>query len=331
MLNRSVLSARMHHAVRCSLIGGLLLTTYAGAQEFPTRAVRLVAPFPPGSVTDVVARPLSQKLAEIWKQPVVIDNRLGAGGIIGAAAVAAAPADGYTILMGSNGTNAINISLYPSLPYDAAHAFAAVTQIATSNLILVVPPSLGVSNVRELIALAKAKPDELTFGSGGSGTTPHLAAELFNTMAGLKIRHVPYKGTPQAMIDVLAGRVSIIFSNGASALPHMRTGKLLALAVTSPQRDSKLPEVPAIAEVGYADFAAEAWVGAFVPSATAPAIVEKISQQIRAVLAAEDVTRSLATQGLVVRTSTPAAFSAYVAAETVKWAKVVKASGAKPD
>lgn len=313
------------------IVGGFLLATNSFAQDFPTRPVRLVTPFPAASITDILARPIAQRLSELWKQPVVVDNRSGAGGIIGASAVASAPPDGYTLLIGSNGTNAINASLYSRLPYDAIKSFVPVTQISTSNLVLVVHPSVEANSVAELIALAKSKPGQLSFGSGGNGTTPHLAGELFNATAGVQLMHVPYKGSPQSVLDLVAGRIQLIFANSASVLPQVRAGKLRMLGVTSPQRDPVLPEVPTIAEAALPGFAVEVWTGIFAPAGTPAPIVDRLSQQIRGVLANEDLVREFGKVGLVVKTSTPQVFAAYVQDETAKWARVVKASGAKAD
>lgn len=313
------------------VVTGFVFASSSLAQDFPTRPVRLVAPFPAASITDILARPIAQRLSEVWKQPVVVDNRVGAGGIVGASAVASAPPDGYTLLVGSNGTNAINASLYARLPYDAVKSFVPVTQISTSHLVLVVHPSVEANSVSELIALAKSKPGQLSFGSGGSGTTPHLAGEFFNTMAGVQLLHVPYKGSPQSVLDLVAGRIQVIFANSASVLPQVRSGKLRVLGVTSPQRDPALPEVPTIAEAGLPGFAVEVWTGIFAPAGTPPQLVDKLSQQIRAVLANEDLIREFGKVGITVKSSTPQVFAAYVQEETVKWAKVVKASGAKAD
>ena len=313
------------------ILAGCSFVSSSWAQDFPTRPVRLVTPFPAASITDILARPIAQRLSEVWKQPVVVDNRVGAGGIVGASAVASAPPDGYTLLVGSNGTNAINASLYARLPYDAVKSFVPVTQISTSHLVLVVHPSVEANSVSELIALAKSKPGQLSFGSGGSGTTPHLAGELFNAMAGVQLLHVPYKGSPQSVLDLVAGRIQVIFANSASVLPQVRSGKLRVLGVTSPQRDPALPEVPTIAEAGLPGFAVEVWTGIFAPAGTPPQLVDKLSQQIRAVLANEDLIREFGKVGITVKSSTPQTFAAYVQEETVKWAKVVKASGAKAD
>ena len=311
--------------------GALLLGSTSFAQDFPTRPVRLVTPFPPASITDVLARPIALRLSELWKQPVVVDNRAGAGGIVGAVAVATAPPDGYTLLLGSNGTNAINASLYSKLPYDTVKSFVPLTQVSTSNLVLVAHPSVEARDIAQLIALAKARPGQLTFGSGGSGTTPHLAGELFNAMAGVQMVHVPYKGSPQSVLDLVAGRINVIFANGASVMPHVRAGKLRMLGVTSPQRDPTLPEVPTIAEAGLPGYTVEVWTGIFAPAGTPPQLAEKLSAQIRGVLANEDLVREFSKVGLFMKPSTPQAFAAYVQEETAKWAKVVKASGAKAD
>jgi tripartite-type tricarboxylate transporter receptor subunit TctC len=301
------------------------------AQDFPTRPVHLVVPFPAGSTTDQLARPLAQRLSDVWKQPVIVDNRAGAGGIIGAQLVANAPADGYTLLFGSNGINAINAAVHSHLPYDPLKSFEPVTQVSTSSLVLVVNPSVRAQTVSELIALAKSKPGQLTFGSGGNGTTPHLAGELFNTMAGVKLLHVPYKGSPQSVIDLVAGRLDVIFANTAGVLEHVRAGQLRVLGVTSRERDPMMPTVPTLSESGVPGFEVEVWTGIFAPAGTPPRIVDALNQQIRIVLAREDIVRQFAALGFTTETSAPRAFAGYVHDEVAKWAGVVKVSGAKVD
>ncbi|MGH8619238.1 MAG: Bug family tripartite tricarboxylate transporter substrate binding protein [Burkholderiales bacterium] len=313
------------------LAGTLALASVASAQGYPNRPLRIVAPFPPASVTDILARPLGQKLTEAWGQPVVIENRAGAGGAIGAEFVAKAPPDGYTLLMGTNGTNAINASLYPRLAYDPLKDFAPVTLVATSYLLLVVHPSLPVRSVRELIALAKARRGQLSFGSGGSGTTPHLAGELFNTMAGVSMVHVPYKGSPQSTADLLAGRIEMTFSNAAATLPFIRAGRLRVIGISSALRDPALPEVPTIAESGVPGFAAEPWFAVFAPAGTPRDVVQKLNTEIVRIVALPEVRQHYANLGLIASTGTPEQLAATVAAETAKWAKVIKAVGAKVD
>ena len=305
--------------------------TAASAQTYPTRAIRIVAPFPPGSVTDILARPLAPKLTEAWGQPVIVDNRAGAGGNIGAEVVAKSAPDGYTLLMATNGTHAINASLYPKLTYDAVKDFAPITLVATSFLLLVVHPSLPARSVKELIALAKSRPGELTFGSGGSGTTPHLAGELFKTMTGVRMVHVPYKGSPQTIVDLLAGRTEMSFANAASSLPFIRAGRLRALGVTSPQRDPSLPDIPTIAESGIRGFSAEPWFAVFAPAGTPRDVVQKLNAELVRIINLPDIREQYANRGLAASTTSPEKLAAYAASETAKWAKVIKAAGAKVD
>jgi tripartite-type tricarboxylate transporter receptor subunit TctC len=318
-------------AVRHALILSLLAAGTAAAQQYPTRGIRIVTPFPAASVTDVLARPIAQKLSEAWGQSVVVDNRAGAGGIIGAEMVAKAAPDGYTLLLGTNGTNAINQSLYAKLPYDADKSFAPVTIVTNSYLLLVVHPSVPVKSVKDLVALAKAKPGQLTFGSGGSGTTPHLAGELFRAMANVEIVHVPYKGSPQSTLDLLAGRISMIFASAATSLPHARVGKLRVVAMSGAKRDPGLADVPTISESGVPGFEAEPWFGVFAPAGTPAPIVKQLSTEIGRIVALPDVKGQYETLGMAATSSTPEAFQAYVRTEIAKWGKVVKAAKAQAE
>ncbi|HSV79427.1 MAG TPA: tripartite tricarboxylate transporter substrate binding protein [Ramlibacter sp.] len=318
-------------AMLATLAVGALGATRSFAQDFPTRPVRLVTPFEAGTIADVLARTVAQGLTAKWKHAVVVENRPGAGGIIGAAAVAGAAPDGHTLLMGTSGTQAINPSLHAKLPYDAAKGFAPIAQVATGYSLLVVHPSVPAKSVSELIAFAKAKPGQLSFGSGGIGTTPHLAGELFKSMTGVEINHVAYKGSASSVIDLLEGRIQMIFANVPSVQPHLQAGKLRVLGVTTPQRVAQFPEVPTISEAGVPGFAAELWLGLFAPAGTPARVVEQISQQVHTDLAQEAIVRSYAAKGVAIKTSSPAAFAGYVREETVKWAKVVKAAGAKAE
>lgn len=318
-------------AVLGTLIAGAFGVSNSYAQEFPGRSVRLVAPFTPGTITDLVARTVAQGLQDKWKQPVVVDNRSGAGGLIGASAVATAPPDGYTLLMGSNGTHAINPTLYPKLPYDAVKSFAPISMVASGYSLLVVHPSVEAKSVTELIALAKAKSGQLMYGSGGIGTTPHLAGELFRMMAGIQINHVPYKGSTHSTLDLIEGRIHMIFANVPSVLQYIKAGKLRVLAVTSPQRVKEFPDVPTVSESGLPGFSADFWMGLFAPAGTPGQVVERINQQVRSDLANEEIVRKYGAQGVVIKTSTPEAFATHLRDEIVKWRDVVVASGAKPE
>jgi tripartite-type tricarboxylate transporter receptor subunit TctC len=310
-------------------IAGLALTTAAWA--YPDRPIRLVAPFPPGSVTDVLARAIAPKLAEAWSQTVVVDNRSGAGGNVGAEIVAKSPPDGYTLLMGTNGTNAINMSVYPRMPYDTLKDFAPITFVATSYLLLCLHPSVPAANVKALIALARARPGQLTFGSGGGGTTPHLAGEMFKALAGVDMVHVAYKGSPQATIDLLAGRLSLSFANASAVLPQVRAGKLRVIGISSARRDAALPDVPTIAEAGVPGFDATPWFALFAPAGTPADVVNKLNAEVVRILGLADVRSHYANLGLTAATSTPAELDTWVRNEVTRWAKVVKASGARID
>lgn len=308
----------------------LLLIVPAGTvMGYPERPIRIVAPFPPGSVVDVLARPMGPKLAEALGQSVVIDNRSGMGGSVGADIVAKATPDGYTLLMGTNGTNAINMSIYPKMPYDTRKDFVPISRVATGFLILTLHPSTPVTSVKDLIALAKARPGELTYGAAGSGTTPHLAGELFKSMAGVDLTLVTYKGSPQVAIDQIAGRLTLGFSSASTVLPHIRAGKLRAIAVTSPQRHPSLPELPTIAESGLPGFEATPWFALFAPAGTPDPILTKLNGEVVRILTLPEIMSQYANLGLTAGSSTRAELAEFVEREIVRWAKVVKASGAK--
>lgn len=303
----------------------------AHAQTYPSKSIRLIVPFPPGGPADILSRAIGQKLTDSWGQQVVVDNRAGAGGTIGSDLAAKGAPDGYTLLMGFVGTHAINPSLYSSLPYDNVKSFEPVSLVATATIILVLHPSLPAKSVKELIALAKSKPGELTFGSPGNGTPQHLAGELFNTMAGVKMTHVPFKGAVPAINDLLGGRISLIFSSAPPALPHVATGKLRALAVTSGKRSSVSPDLPTVAESGLPGFEVINWYGVLAPARTPKTIVEKLNTEIAKVTKMPDVKERLSSVGIEALSSTPAQFAAFIKEETAKWAKVVKFSGARLD
>ncbi len=288
-------------------------------------------PFPPGGPADILSRTIGQVLSEAWSQQVVIDNRAGAGGNIGGEIVAKAPPDGYTMLMGFVGTHAINSSLYRDMPFDPAKDFEPVALVAMVTIILVVHPSVPVKSVKELIALAKAKPGELSFGSPGNGTPQHLAGELFDTMTSVKMVHVPYKGAVPALTDLLGGRLSLIFSSMPPALPHVQSGKLRALGVTSGARSPAAPDVPTIAQSGLPGYEVINWYGVLVPARTPRDIVGKLNAEIVRIMNLPAVKERLAAQGAETYTSSPERFADYIKKETEKWAKVVKFSGAKLD
>jgi tripartite-type tricarboxylate transporter receptor subunit TctC len=322
--------------LRWSLLVLLLAATFAALpafpQAYPSKPIRFVVPFPPGGPLDIMARGVSQKLHESWGQPVVVENRPGAGGGIGAELVARSPGDGYTWLMGAVSTHAINPSLYTKVAYDPQKDFVPVALVAQVPNILVVHPSLPIRSVRELIEYAKAKPATLSFGSGSTGSTGHLAGELFKTMAGIEMVHIPYKGGAPAMADLLAGQTQLMFDNLANALAQVKTGKLRALAVTSAKRAPAMPDLPTIAEAGLPGFDLTTWFGVFVPAGTPRELVVKLNGAIGTALASPELTERLAAMGTVPpENNTPEDFAAFVRSEAEKYAKVVKDSGAKVD
>jgi tripartite-type tricarboxylate transporter receptor subunit TctC len=303
----------------------------AQPQGYPSKPIRFVVPYPAGGPLDTVARLLGQKVSESTKQPVIVDNKPGAGGNIGADAVAKSAPDGYTILMGAVATHAINPTLYASMPYDAAKDFVAVTQVASTPNVLVVNPSVPANNVREFIAYAKANPGKLNFGSGSTGSAGHLAGELFNTMAGVQLVHVPYKGAGPAMQDLIGGQIQLMFDNLASSLGQIKAGRVKALAVTTAKRTALAPDLPTIAESGLPGFDVSTWFGVFVPAHTPQAMVDKLHAELTRALAAPDVRDAMLKLGAEPVGSTPQEFAAYIKAEADKYAKLVKASGAKVD
>ena len=303
----------------------------ASAADYPTKPIRIVVPFPPGGTTDILARAVAQKLSETWNQQVIVDNRPGAGGNIGADLVAKAAPDGYTLVMGTVGTHAINPNLYRKMPYDHVKDFAPIILVAGVPNVLVVNPSLPVHTVRELIDYAKANPGKLNFASSGNGTSIHLSGELFKTMANVQMTHVPYKGSAPALADLLGGQVQLMFDNLPSSLGLIKGGKLRAVAVTSTTRAAALPDVPTIAESGLPGFEASSWFGLLAPAGTPHDIVAKLNGVIAAWLATPDAKDKLLAQGAIAAGGSPEAFAKHIDSETSKWAKVVKASGAHID
>jgi tripartite-type tricarboxylate transporter receptor subunit TctC len=316
-------------ALACAL--ALPLVAHAQALQYPTKPIRIIVGFAPGGATDLTARLVGQQLTESWKQPVLVENRPGASGMIGAELVARAAPDGYTLIMATQTSHAVAPSLYRKIAYDPVKDFAPITVAASSPLLLVVHPSMPVRTVKELVSLAKARPGELSFASGGIGTSPHMAAELLNSMAGTKIVHIPYKGEAPGLADVLGGQVPMMFSNVPTSLPHVKSGKLRALAVSGAKRSSLAPEFPTVAESGLTGFEVLTWFGMFAPAATPRDIVAKLNAEIVRALNAPDVRAKIAAQGLEIVANTPEQFAAYQQSEIVKWAKVVKESGARAD
>jgi tripartite-type tricarboxylate transporter receptor subunit TctC len=315
------------HALRASVATLLLagtLATGAWAQTWPTKPVRIIIPFPAGGTTDILARVAAQKLTESLGQQVVPDNRPGAAGNIGTELVAKAPPDGYTLLTAPGSTLTIHPSLYAKLGFDPLKDFAPVTILAAVPNLLVVHPSLPARNVKELIALAKAKPGQLNYASTGAGQSTHLSMELFKTMGGVKITHVPYKGSAPAVTDLLGGHVSLMFDNMPSALPHVKAGKLRALAVSSLKRSPTAPEIPSVAESGLPGFEVSVWFAVLAPAATPKPILDRLNQVLVKALQAPDVRERLASQGAEPIGNTPEQFTQQMKRDLAKWAKVVK-------
>lgn len=302
----------------------------SAADPYPARAVRFIVPFPPGGATDVVTRVVAQKLNEAWKkQVVVVDNRAGAGGVLGAETAARAPADGYTLVMGTTGTHAINASLYAKPSYDPLKDFVAITPAALLPNMIVAHPSIPARNVKEMIALARAKPGELSYAS--SGNFLYLSGALFTTMAKIQMLHVPFKGGAQAMPAVISGEVATSFATIVSAQPQVASGKLRGLAVTSAKRFPSAPQVPTVAESGLPGYEAVAWYGVFAPDGTPRDIVTRLNTEIVRIVRSPDVREMFLKQGAESYATSPEEFTKVVQGDVAKWAKVVKDSGAKPD
>ena len=304
-------------------------STAFAAEPYPSKAVRMVVPFAAGGSTDLLARNVAQRLNEAWKQPVIVDNRAGGGGIVGSEYVVRSPADGYTLLLGTNTTNAVAASLYAKLPYDVARDFAPITEIATIPQLLSVHPSIPAKTLKDLVALATARPNQLNFGTAGSGSTSHMAMALFESMAKIKMVHVPYKGTGPALIELLGGHLSLMFDVIMTSLPHVQSGKLRALAVSSLQRSPTAPQIPTVAESGYPGFDAMVWFGLFAPAGAPPGAIRKVSEDTARVLNTPSMRELLAGQGLEIVGSNPADFAARVNGEIVKWRKVIREAGIK--
>ncbi len=300
------------------------------ASSFPTRSIRIIAPFPPGSAGDIVPRTIGVYLSEQLKQNLVVDNRPGAAGNIAAEIVRKATPDGYTLMLITIGTHAINKSLYSKLPYDPVKDFDPVVMVGSSPNVLIVTPALPVNTVRELIALAKDKAGALNFSSSGSGTSVHLSGEMFNILAGVKTTHVPYRGAAEALTDIVAGRVQFMFATASSALPFVRSGRVKALAVTSGQRHPSLPEVPAMNEA-LPGFEVTGWYGFAAPAGTPKPIIQKLNTAFVKVLNTKELRDRMSGQGIDPTTSTPEELGKHIRAEIIKWEKVVKASGARAD
>ena len=309
----------------------LLAAGVAGAQSWPAKPIRWIVPFAPGGTTDILARTISDKLTIALGKPVIVENNPGAGGGVGAVQTAKAAPDGYTIMGGTISTHAINASLYKTLPYDPVKDFTPITLIARVPNLLVVNPDVPAKNVKELIALMKANPSKYTFASSGNGTSQHLSGELFKSMAGVDMQHIPYKGSPAALQDVVSGQVTMTFDNITTAWPLAKAGKLRALAVTTAKRSPIAPDVPTLAEAGLAGYEIGSWQGVFAPAGTPVDVVKRLNTEIVKIINMPDVREKLIGLGAEPVGNTPDEFAALVKSEVVKWAAVVKQSGARVD
>ena len=310
---------------------GLLINTTAMAQNYPTKPVTIIVPFAAGGTTDILARIIGQALTAELGQSVVVDNRAGAGGNIGGQVAAKASPDGYTLFMGTVGTHAINASLYEKMPFDPVKDFAPLTRVANVPNLLVANPKQPFKTVKDLIAYAKANPGKVNFGSSGNGSSIHLSGELFNSMAKVDMVHVPYKGSAPAVTDLLGNQIGIMFDNMPSAIQHVRSGKLVPIAVTTAKRSPELPNVPTIAEAGVPGYEATSWFGLFAPANTPAPVVAQLNKAIVKVLAQPEVKKKINEQGAETYSETPEQFAAFIQAESAKWGKVVKESGASLD
>ena len=308
-----------------------VLAPSAYAQSYPNKPIRLVCPFPPGGAVDIASRAVAHELTQLLGQPVTVDNRPGAGGNIGADIVAKSPADGYTLLMTTSGIMGINPALYSKMQFDSVKDFAPVSMLVSLNNVLVLHPSVPAKSVKEVIALAKAQPGKLNYASSGNGTSIHLSGELFKTMTGVDMLHIPYKGSAPAVTDLLGGQVNMMFDNIPSSLPHIKAGKLRALAVTGSKRSQLLPDLPTIAEAGVPGYDSYVWFGVVAPAGTPPEIVAKLNAALVKTAATPAFHDRLTAQGYDVFSSTPEQMAASIRGEITKWGKIVKASGAKVD
>ncbi len=317
-----------------AVLGAGVLATGAPAHAqaaYPTKPVTIVVPFAAGGTTDILARIIGQALTAELGQPVVVDNRAGAGGNIGGALAAKAAADGHTLFMGTVGTHAINAALYKKMPFDPVKDFAPLTRVANVPNLLVANPNQPFKTVKDLIAYAKANPGKVNFGSSGSGSSIHLSGELFKSMAKVDMVHVPYRGSAPAVTDLLGNQIGIMFDNMPSAIQHVRAGKLVPIAVTTAKRSPELPDVPTIAEAGVPGYEATSWFGMFAPAGTPAPVLAKLNGAIVKVLAEPEVKKKINEQGAETYSETPEQFAAFIKAESQKWGKVVKDSGATAD
>jgi tripartite-type tricarboxylate transporter receptor subunit TctC len=319
------------HVSKACAVVALAISAAAHAQVYPSKPIRMIVAYPPGGGTDIVGRMVAQKLGEALGQNVVIENRGGASGNIGTEIAARAAPDGYTVLMGNVAPNAINVSLFRSLPFDPVADFAPVSLVASTPNILVVHPSTPARTVKEVIALARARPGTLNFASAGVGSSSHLAGELFRVLAGADIVHVPYKGAGPAMVDVLSGQVQLYFATMPAAMPHVKSGKLVPIAVTSARRSPALPELPTIAESGVAGYEASTWYGLLAPAHTPGPAVARLHEGILKILGEAELRERLTDQGFEPVGDSPQEFAAYIRSEIAKWGKVIRDAGIRSE
>lgn len=312
-------------------IAATLTSPLAASQAYPSKPVRLIVPFPPGGATDIIGRTLAQKLSTQLGQTVIVDNKPGAGGTLGSNEAAKAAPDGYTLLLATTSTHSIAPSLYKNIPYSVERDFAPISEVATATNVLIVTPNLPVTNVAELVALAKSKPDALNFASSGNGTIVHLQSELFKLDAGVQLTHVPYKGTALAIPDLIGGQTHLLFDSLVSALPHIKGGKVKALAVTSTKRTPLLPNVPTVIESGLPGYEVNTYFGLFAPPGTPRDIVQRLQREVAAAVQSAEVKERFASQGAEPVGGTPEALSALIRTETVKWKRVIDAGQIKLD
>ena len=328
--NLTVLSASLFVAILFVAIASL--TQAALAQTpYPSKPIRLIVPFTPGGSTDILARSIGQELTKAWGQSVIVDNVPGAGGSIGADKAAKAPADGYTLLMGHIGTLAVNPSLYPKLPYNPLKDFAPVAWVARVPNILVVNPAVPVKSVQDLVAYAKSKPGQMSYGSGGNGSAANLATEYFKMQTGTTIVHIPYRGTAPAVTDLIGGQIQLVFTGAPAVLGHIKSGQLHALAVSSPKRLEAMPELPTVAESGYKNFEADQWYGVVAPAGTPKDIVQKLNVQINLALNSPELKKRLSAEGAIATPESPEAFGQLIANEIARWQPVISSGRVKAD
>jgi tripartite-type tricarboxylate transporter receptor subunit TctC len=320
------------HKFEIDMLAAIIAAVAAGAvsaQPYPAKPVRIVVPFAPGGGTDVIARHLATGMSELLKRQVIVDNRAGANGIVGTEIVARSPADGYTLLFVSS-PHSINPSVYAKLPYDTLRDFAPVSLVALSPYVLVVHPSLPARNVKEFVALAKKRPDQILYGSGGSGSSAHLSAELFNQLAGVKLREVPFKGAGPALIGTISGEVAVVFGNALTVKPHIESGRLRALGIASAKRSASAPELPTIAEAGVPGYRSEAVLGFLAPAKTPRAIIDTLNAEAHKAMRQPETVEAMRRMAVDIELSTPEEFGRLVESEMQRWSKVIRALDLKP-